>query len=257
MNDDKSLNQSVIKAFKLLDAFTKEKKEWGVRELADKIGYNKSTTYRLLNTLSSLNVVHQQNNDKYSLGSKLFELGNRVSFYQSIKKITNEAIKDTALNIEETVLLSTLKDNKVFYLNKGDSLNGLKINTSIGSYQPIHATASGKLLLAFSSESFKSFFLNNTRFDKLTEYTITTADKLEIELVKIKNQGFALDIEEFELGLVCIALPIYNKNKKVIASISASGPLSRFKMENVKKYYEILQKGVLSIEEKLSTFEKL
>lgn len=257
MNDDKSLNQSIIKAFKLLDAFTNDKKEWGVRELANKIGYNKSTTYRLLNTLSSLNVVHQKSNEKYSLGSKLFELGNRGSLYQSVKQMTNIPIKNTALAIEETVLLGILKEDKVFYLNKADSLNGLKINTSVGSYQPLHATATGKLLLAFLPTIEQSTLINKLELHALTNKTIVDNSKLKHELLAIKEQGYALDIEEFELGLVSIAIPIYNKDNKVIACISASGPLSRFRMENVTNYCSVLQQGVEIIQKNLLHFEHL
>ncbi|MFD2566257.1 IclR family transcriptional regulator [Pseudotenacibaculum haliotis] len=249
--DVKNLNQSIIKAFTLLDAFTPDKKEWGVRELANKTGYNKSTTYRLLSTLVSLHIVYQNKNDKYSLGSKLFELGNRVSLYESLASISNEPIKNIALNIEETVLLGVLKESQVLYINKADSLNGLKISTSIGSYQPTHATATGKLLMAHASMSELQSYLKNNRFQSFTKNTITESKALLNELQTIKKQGYSLDLEEFELGLICIAIPVFNKKGEVIAGVSASGPSSRFKMENVEKYISILQKGVSRIEQSL------
>ncbi len=255
--DNKNLNQSIIKAFTVLDAFTNDKKEWGVRELANKTGYNKSTTYRLLSTLVSLNVIHQNENDKYRLGSKLFELGNRVSLYQSLITVTNETIKNIALEIQETVLLSTLKEQQVFHINKADSLQGLKISTSIGSYQPIHATASGKLLLAFSSIENQGNYFKNSSLITFTKKTITKASELRTALQTIKKQGYALDLEEFELGLICIAIPIFNKNKNAIASISASGPSSRFKLKNVHNYISILQKGATLIERTLQDFDSL
>ncbi|MGB1042237.1 MAG: IclR family transcriptional regulator [Tenacibaculum sp.] len=256
-SDLKNLNQSIIKAFSLLDAFTNDKKEWGVRELANKTGYNKSTTYRLLSTLVSLNVIHQNENEKYRLGSKLFELGNRVELYQSLITATNESIKSVALDIQETVLLGTLKEHQIFYLNKADSLQGLKISTSIGSYQPIHATASGKLLLAFSSTNEQLDFFNKNKLNAFTQKTITTTSDLKQELKIIKKQGYSLDLEEFELGLICIAIPIFNKKGKAIASISASGPSSRFKLENVQNYIAILQKGATTIEKTLQDFDSL
>ncbi|MDO6813542.1 IclR family transcriptional regulator [Tenacibaculum soleae] len=257
MIDNKNLNQSIIKAFTVLDAFTNDKKEWGVRELANKTGYNKSTTYRLLSTLVSLNVIHQNENEKYCLGSKLFELGNRVSLYQSLITVTNHPIKNVALEIQETILLAILKEEQVFYINKADSLQGLKISTSIGSYQPIHATASGKLLLAFSSIEKQEKYFKNNNFTKYTQKTITKVPKLKTALHIIKKQGYALDLEEFELGLICIAIPIFNKNRKVIASLSASGPSSRFKLENVQNYISILQKGATLIENSLEDFNSL
>ena len=256
-DNDKKLNLSVIKAFELLNAFTVEKNTWGVRELAQKTGYNKSTVYRILNTLSVLNVIHQNSNDKYSLGSKLFELGNRVSIYKSIRKLSSDSIKKTALEIQETVLLSIIKDNQAFHINKADSLHGLKINTSIGSYQPIYATASGKLLFSFLDENEKENIINNTKLTSYTKNTITSRNELLKESDKIKNQGYALDIEELESGLVCIAVPIRNKNGSIIASLSASGPLSRFRMKNITKYIGILNKEIKNIEKAFYDFENL
>lgn len=255
--DSKNLNQSIIKAFTLLDAFTDDKKEWGVRELALKTGYNKSTTYRLLSTLVLLNVVHQNNNEKYQLGSKLFELGNRVSLYKSLRNLTNIPIQKAALDIQETVLLGILKDHQVFHINKADSLQGLKISTSIGSYAPVNCSAIGKLLLAFSSLETQETFFSSVTLRSFTKNTITSASKLKKELQLIQQQKFALDIEESELGLVCIAMPIYNKKGKVIAGMSASGPSSRFRMENVQNYITILQKGATEIEQSLQSFENL
>lgn len=255
--ESKHLNQSIIKAFTVLDAFTDDKKEWGVRELALKTGYNKSTVYRLLSTLVTLNAVQQNTNEKYQLGSKLFELGNRVSIYKSLKKLTHDPIQKVALDIQETVLLGVLKNNKVFHINKADSLQGLKISTSVGSYAPINGSAIGKLLLAFSSTEKQDVFFNSVTLKSYTKNTITSTLKLKKELTQIHKQKFALDIEESELGLVCIAIPIFNKHGKVIAGISASGPSSRFKMENVRNYIQILQRGVNTIEQNLSNFDSL
>ena len=245
--DSKNLNQSIIKAFTLLDAFTTDKKVWGVRELALKSGYNKSTTYRLLSTLVSLQVVQQNENEKYSLGSKLFELGNRVSLYQSLINATKIPIRDIAIHIQETVLFGVLKNNQVFYINKAESIQGLKISTSIGSHQPINATAIGKVLLAFSSDSKQQNMLNLMSFNSYTKNTITKKNEFIRELEKTKKQGYALDLEEFELGLICVAIPIFNKNNKLIGSISASGPSSRFELKNVSNYISILKDGASKI----------
>ncbi len=255
--ESKNLNQSVIKAFIVLNAFTSDKKEWGVRELAAKTGYNKSTVYRLLSTLVSLNAVQQNDNEKYQLGTKLFELGNRVAIYKSLRNLTNDPIQKVALEIQETVLLGTLKEQQVLHINKADSLQGLKISTTIGSYAPINGSAIGKLLLTFSSLENQETFFNTTSLESFTKNTITSVSKFKKELLQIQQQKFALDIEESELGLVCIAIPIYNKKGKVIAGISASGPSSRFKMENVTRYIQILRKGVHTIEQRLGDFDSL
>ncbi|MFT5257923.1 MAG: IclR family KDG regulon transcriptional repressor [Polaribacter sp.] len=245
--DNLILNQSIIKAFTLLDVFTNDKKEWGVRELANRTGYNKSTTYRILTTLVALNAVQQNEKEKYILGSKLFELGNRVSLYQSLINSTRNSLTKIATDIEETILFGVLKNSQVFYIHKADSLQGLKISTSVGSYQPLHATAIGKIILAFLPEEKQKQVLQKIDYKTFTQNTIANASQLKNELKEIQKKEYALDLEEFELGLICIALPVFNKNNECIGAISASGPSSRFELKKVAHYVSIIKKGIAEI----------
>ncbi|GAA3624142.1 IclR family transcriptional regulator [Flavivirga jejuensis] len=251
----KDLNLSVIKAFKLLDVYLTEKQEWGVRELAKKTGYNKTTTYRLLSTLESLDIVQKNDDDKYILGLKLFELGNLVPVYKSLRNYSRTALDTIAKEIKETVHFGVLSNNQVLYLNKAESALGLKVSTQIGSYQHAYCTAIGKVLLAFSSADKISDYLKNVKLEAFTSNTITNSKALLIELEQIKERAYALDMEELELGLICIAIPVFNKNKEVIASISVAGPSSRFKAENVQSYLSIIKKGAFEIEAHLRDYK--
>lgn len=247
-NKSKNLNLSVIKAFKLLDVYLNNKKEWGVRELAKKTGYNKTTTYRLLSTLESLDIVQKNDDDKYILGLKLFELGNLVSVHKSLRNYSKIALENIAKEIKETVHLGVLSNNKVLYLNNAESELGLKVSTQIGSYQQAYCTALGKVLLAFSSTNQISNYLKNVKLEAYTSNTITSSKVLLTELEQIREKEYALDMEELELGLICIAIPVFNKNKEVVASISVSGPSSRFKPENIASYLSIMKKGAFEME---------
>jgi IclR family KDG regulon transcriptional repressor len=251
-NDTKDLNLSVIKAFTLLDAFIGDQKEWGVRELAKKTGYNKSTTYRLLSTLEALGALQKNDDDKYLLGLKLFELGNLVSIHKSLRKHSRIPLEQIAREIKETVHFGVLDKNQVLYLNKTESPQGLKVSTQIGSYQKAYCTAIGKVLLAFSPEKKLNYYLDVVSLEACTEHTITEKGLLLTELTKIKEQGYALDMEELELGLICIAIPVFNKQQEIIASISVSGPSSRFKLEKIDDYLKIIRKGAEGIEERIS-----
>lgn len=249
MNEDiKDLNLSVVKAFTLLDAFTMDKQEWGVRELAIKKGYNKSTTYRLLNTLESLGVLQKNDNDKYLLGLKLFELGNLVSIHKTLRKYSRTPLENISREIKETVHFGVLDKNQVLYLNKTESPQGLKVSTQIGSYQKAYCTAIGKVLLAFLPEQKLADYLQTVSLDACTVNTIADRETLQQELQKIRAQEYALDMEELELGLICIAMPVYNNKRQVVASISVSGPSSRFKLENITNYISIIKKGTQAIE---------
>lgn len=245
---NKDLNLSVIKAFKLLDVYLNNKQEWGVRELAKKTGYNKTTTYRLLSTLESLDIVQKNDDDKYILGLKLFELGNLVSVYKSLRNYSRIPLENIAKEIKETVHFGVLSDSRVLHLNKAESPLGLKVSTVIGSYQDAYCTALGKVLLAFSSKDQISDYLKNVKFETYTSNTITSSEALLTQLKQIREKGYALDMEELELGLICIAIPVFNKNKEVVAGISVSGPSSRFKSENIQSYLSIIKKGAFEIE---------
>lgn len=252
-------NGSIQKAFDILEHFTLEKPDWGVTELSKVLGANKSTTYRMLATLEQLDVLRQdKNTEKYSLGLKLFELGNRVKLHASFIKKTHAELEKVAVEIKETVHLAILKNNQVFYIDKAESPQGLTMSTNIGTYRVAHATGLGKVLLAFlpnsSVETAVDNLLINNNLQKVTNNTITEKNALTFELEKVKNQGFAIDKEEFEIGLICVAVPVFNQNMELVASLSASGPANRFVESELEKYVGILKSGADAIQMKIGNF---
>lgn len=256
----KDLKSSVHKTFAILEYFTTSKKEWGVTELAHKIGSNKSTVYRFLSDLNKLGVLYKdEETEKYSLGLKLFELGSRVHLKSAMVEKTHPELIEVAKQIKETVHIAILKDSKIFHIDKSESPQGLKLSSHIGSYGPVHSTALGKILAANLSEESKNNLIQNLYIDNkpnlFTINTITKPKDFLKELNLVKKHGYAIDMEESEIGLICVAVPIYNQNEKVIASLSASGPASRFKSENVTNYVSILNKGANAIKKKIGFFK--
>ena len=139
------LKSSVLKTFAILENFTSEKAAWGVTELAKSIGANKSTVYRFLSDLESLDVLYKDPvTDKYSLGLKLFELGSRVSINEAFIDKVHPVIEHVANEITETVHLAVLKDKQVFYVDKVESPLGLKISSHIGFLQSCYLYFSWK-----------------------------------------------------------------------------------------------------------------
>ena len=255
MSEDlKAINMSVVKAFSILEAFTGEQKRWGVRDLAKRVGYNKTTTFRLLRTLEHLGAVQKDDDDKYRLGLKLFQLGNEVSLYKSLRNLSTAPLEHIAKEITETIHFGVFEHHKVLYLNKAESPLGLKVSTQIGSYQEAYCSAMGKVLLSHLAPTHLARYIEETPRIAYTSNTIIAADDLQIELQKVKKQGYALDLEELELGLICLAIPIYNPQGEVIAAISASGPSSRFKPEKMEDYLDILGRGAAQLEAKLLDF---
>lgn len=257
-----NLKSSVHKTFAVLDYFTIQKPEWGVTELAKEIGTNKSTIFRFLAQMQSIGILDKdQQTEKYRLGLKLFELGNRVQLRTALVEKTHPTLITVATRITETVHIAVLKNHQVFYIDKVESPQGLKISSHIGSYNPAYSTALGKVLLTFSSEEQQqntlTYLFDKNKTTAFTERTITDKTKMLLELQQIKQNGYAIDREEFEVGLTCVAIPIFNQNQQIIASLSASGPANRFKENEVKNYVATLKEGALAIQGKIGNFKLL
>ena len=235
-NEKKILNTSVEKAFKILDCFSINNQELGVTELAQKMATNKSAVYRMLATMEALNVIQQNpENGRYRLGLKLFELGQKVPINQNFIAKAKPHMEALAKQAGETAHLAIYRNQKVYFLDKVVGRHDLQINSQIGSEKAIHCTGLGKIMLAFGEPNYVSV-INTLSLDSITKHTITDANQLISEIEKIKGQGFALDLEENEIGLVCVAVPVFNTRGQFIAAISTSGPSARFNEDEIQTY---------------------
>ncbi|MEO0468866.1 MAG: IclR family transcriptional regulator [Bacteroidota bacterium] len=248
-------NHSILKAFAVLECFTPDKPSWGVRELAEQMGTNKSTTHRLMATLTSLGALKKdEETDRYSLGLKLFELGARVDVQKSFIDRTHPVLERVGAEITETVHLGIWQTDKVLMVDRVESPQGLKLNSSIGRTSPAHCTSLGKVLLSYLAETDLDDFLNEREFPNYTEHTISTPEALKSECRKIRQQGYALDREEKEYGLICLGVPVFNGANQIVAALSAAGPAQRFKADMLSHYVNILQSGARSIRDQIGSF---
>ena len=234
--DKKILNTSVEKAFKILDCFSRDEVELGVTEIAKLIGTNKSAVYRMLATMEALNVIQQNpENGKYRLGLKLFELGQKVTINKNFIAKARPFMEELVQRAGETAHLAILRNNKVYFLDKVVGRHDLQINSQIGNEKPLHCTGLGKIMLAFGVKNHLNT-IETLPLEQLTKNTITTKANLIQEIETIKAQGFALDLEENEIGLVCVAVPVFNCRGQFIAAISTSGPSARFNRDEIQTY---------------------
>lgn len=254
----KNLTSSVDKTFAILDHFTVQNPAWSVTELSKVMGSNKSTVYRFLSDMEKLGAMYQDaKTGKYSLGLKLFELGKKVRLQSAFVDKTHPELIKVAENITETVHVGILNKRQVYYIDKVKSPQGLTIDTEIGSQKPLHATSLGKVLLAYSCERTEEVaqIMSTGELTAFTPNTHTSMASLSRELKEIRKIGYAVDREEYEIGLICVAVPIFNQEDSLVASLSAAGPANRFKEKELKNYVKILQAGALAIQEKIGTFK--
>jgi len=250
MNEDKKgLIQSVARAIQILECFN-QYKELGVSEISKMMELHKSTTFGLISTLENYNFL-EQNKDtgKYKLGNEIFRLGTKVN--TDLLCIASPYLNDLVIRCQETVNLVAHDDCTVLYLKKVESPHSMRICTKDGEKLPIYCTAVGKAILAYLEDDEINDIMSRIKFVKFTDKTITDMDAFLQQLKKVRQRGYAEDFEELEIGLVCVAAPIFDHLNKPIAGISVSGPATRMTDKLRLEIAEILHKYTLEISRKL------
>lgn len=214
---------SVGKALALLDAFRSPAKVLGVTELATRVGLPKATTHRLLGAMVEYGYLQREGN-RYCLAPRVFELGNQVPMCgpSGLRERAAPVMTELFAATEETIHLAMPVDNEVLYLAKIMGRHAIPWSTRVGARSPAHCTALGKVLLAFGGPQARAAA---TQLDlrRFTPYTLYQPGRLLQSLEQTRNDGIAVDHEEFRLGLTCIAAPIIDhRTGRAIAALSIS-----------------------------------
>ena len=248
-----NLVQTIERASIILDILGQSPQGISIRELSGKIKLPKGTTHRLLSSLSYFGYVRQDSNTRnYFLGFKLVELGNLLLSQLDLRKEAEPFLRDLAERTKETVHLVVLDQNEIVYIDKVETdqnPSGLKMASRVGLRNPAHSCAVGKVFLADLSEKTLESFINEKGLSKRTDNTITDPAQLKEHLKLVKRQGYAIDDEENEKGIRCVAAPILNEVGKTVAAISISGPAFKITKKVIQEY---LKKEVIETALKIS-----
>lgn len=215
----------------ILGCFTLNGPEKSLTELSRESGLNKSTVFRILDTLEGMGwVARESRTGLYRLGLGVFELGSRAVNGLDFYKVSSPHLEQLVKVTGQTAHLAIHDNGEVLYLNKLENPGSfISQPSNIGLRLPMHCTAVGKVLLAFDSDQQKvQEILARKGLEKFTEKTITTIEELSKELDDIRSKGYAIDDEEIQTGLRCVAAPIGDYTRKVVAAISVSGLSSNF-----------------------------
>ncbi|WP_164527982.1 IclR family transcriptional regulator [Georhizobium profundi] len=221
------MNGSVVKAFNLLAAFKDARDGLSLVEAAERSGMTVPTAHRFLRTLLSTGALDLLPNHRYVIGSALRGIAFADAATNSAAAVLAHHVQQLAAHVRETAHVATLDKDMVRYVAKAETQRSLKIVTQIGTALEAYCTGVGKVLLAHKPGEYVERYLKGGDLIALTPRTLTHPDALVAELRKIREQGYALDDEEFETGLRCVAAPV-RVNGSTIAALSCSGPTTRF-----------------------------
>ena len=229
--------QSVYHGLQLFEVFrTAEKEEFGVTELSNALGLHKNNVFRLLATLSSCGYIEQNPlTENYRLGIGIFNLGQKFIHKLGILKLARPFMKKITQEVNESAYIGILRDANAIYLGISESSHPVRVASRVGKDVPAYATAIGKIQLAYASEDEISKIYPESRLKKYTPHTITSVNELKKSLREAISNDYAIDNEELEAGVRCIAVPIKDYLGVPVAALSVSGPSSRTSEARLKE----------------------
>lgn len=243
--------QSVDRALQILEILARQG-DAGVSQIAEEMGVHKSTASRLVGSLLGRELVRQNSErGKYQLGFGILRLASSVPGRLSVVREASEVLESLAAQYKETVNLAVLRSNFAVNVDQAMGPSSLATYDWVGSLTPLHATSSGKVLLAALPTGERDTIFKTVGLPARTPRTITNRAQLEKQLLDVARQGYAVVHEEFEIGLTAVAVPVFNHLGIVIAAVSISGPAFRFTPEDQPGLIDGLREAGMAISTKM------
>jgi len=231
-NNQDYLLSSVKNALRLLRSFSIDEPEKKVTDLASSLGLGKSTVSRLLATLASEGFVYKDpETQKYRLGLTILNLNTIVTSNLEINRESQPVLQKLVNEVGETAHIAVLENMGVVYLNRVECKHPVQILSHIGRRNPLHCTSSGKVILAHQKEEIIEQFFEEG-LQKYTMNTIADPDDLRNILKTVKEQRYAVSVEELREGVASVAAPIWDYTGKVMYAVSVVGPVHRMNPHN-------------------------
>ncbi|ATW26293.1 IclR family transcriptional regulator [Candidatus Formimonas warabiya] len=241
MKNEADLNiiSMVDRAIKVVLTLHDAQNSLGVTELSNELGLPKAMVFRALYTFAKYGLVEKDKlTEKYSLGPKFIEIGEKIKRQNSLNKIVLPFMRQLAGEIGESVSLGIKNDHQVLILESVEGESSVLV-AKLSPVAPIYCSSIGKVLISADHETdIKEYFESEKRMPR-TVNTIVDVEHFMAEIKSVKENGIAFDDEEYEYGLTCMGVPIFNHKREIIGGVSVSAPTSRL---NIKGKENIAQK---------------
>lgn len=248
--------QAVDHAVDVLECLARHGAPVGVSDLTRQLKLSKATVHHMLGTLEARGLVMREPGQPlYRLGWRLYELGSAVVRSVDVARIARPFLDELAQTTGESVLLGILDGDSVLYLDRGDAPHGFHMVAAAGRRSPLHATASGKLLLAFADTDVVERYLER-ELESYTADTVTDPATLRDQLSGIRACGYATCWQERELGLCSVAVGVRNHTFETVASLTLAAPVGRLTPDNIQSHVGALRPAAQQIETMLGVTDQ-
>lgn len=247
------MSESAGKALDILFYLANVGEGVSLARLSKETGMNKATALRYLNVLETKGVV-ERCPAGWTLGLSLFELGSKVPVRQLVAEKLRPIIERLARESGESVNLAYLAGDSAIYLDRAEANRSLRLRSMPGDRLPLYCTGVGKAILSQLSEERIRAILGPGPLLKITESTYTDPEDIIAEAHRARELGYAIDREEFEVGLTCYAMPLRLPGSDFVGAISISGPTARMKNPEIRdRFLALLAQAVQDSTDALSS----
>jgi IclR family pca regulon transcriptional regulator len=245
------LNNSVARAFAILDLFSERRPELNARDVATELQLNLVTAHRFLRSLAAVGALVAVARGRYRLGYLFADLGSRVVHFSTLAGAAQPVLEQVTADINEASMAAALESNMISCIAVALSGRTLSVHIRPGTRIDAYCSATGKVWLAHLPCPALQRFLNEVELRPLTARTIASSGALERELEKVRSDGYAVNDGEREDGLRAIAVPVTRRNGEMLAAISVFGPTSRMSSDVMDRALAHLRRAAGEIDDAL------
>lgn len=245
--------QSVDRAISVLELLARNG-ETGITDIAGELGVHKSTASRLLSVLENRGLVEQLGErGKYAIGFGVVRLAGAAAGRMDLAKLGRQTCQNLAESLGETVNIAIADDGVAINISQARGAAAITTQNWTGQRTPLHATSSGKILLAYMGDVERKRLLRR-KLEQFTARTTIDADELTAELDRVAEDGYAACFEELELGMHAVAVPVLGPGGDVVAAMSASGPSYRLSKQRVRQIVRPMAEASADLSAQLGYF---
>jgi len=248
--DDKTAQntiKSLDRAMEVLE-FLSEQQGKALTTIASEMGQSPATVYRILITLEGRGLVEFDSKEQiWHIGPKAFVIGSRFLRRTSLVDRARPILRWLMTQTGETANLGAERDGYVLFLSQVETHSNIRAFFPPGSLSPMHSSGIGKALLAEMDKDRLAQLTKDKQLEAFTEHTITNVSVLADDLSLTRTRGYAIDGEEKNLGMRCIAAPVFDVNGEAVAGISVSGPTSRVRPEDIMRLSDAVMKAAADL----------
>ncbi|MBN2126115.1 MAG: IclR family transcriptional regulator [Deltaproteobacteria bacterium] len=240
------------KCFAMLELLSKNRRNFGISDIANALGYHKGTVFNMVHTLSELGILEKAPYSKFRLGPQLYALGKAAGGDSDLIQTVHPFLEQVHQKTNLSVFLGILIKDMVVTVDKVDSPEHLKVSSEIGMATPILAGAVGKIILSGMSQDELEQVLNRNTLRRFTSYSIVDRREFLKEIESARRDGFAFSDQEYIEGIRALAVPLHRFRNNLRTAMYVVGLNSQIRYEDIDSYVRLLKETAQTLNDRLA-----